>query len=83
MADKKKPVSDWEVEVGLFARDEQVAKGKDKITREEFLELSDKNPNGFLGVDYPVRVKFLKDNGYEVTRDNLINPNLSSKPLNK
>ena len=52
---------------------------KREITEEELLELM--HSNGFHGVDFEKRIKFLEDNGYEVTRDNLIDSSLSYREL--
>ena len=67
---EKKTFEEWEKQVGLFAH--QPSKfGSKTMTREEFNTLFRNDPNSFHGVDYKERVKFLKLNGYEVTRENL------------
>lgn len=48
-----------------------------KITEDEFLVLI--KTTTFVGVDHEQRTKFLKDNGYEVTRGNLTDTTLSTK----
>lgn len=48
---------------------------------EEFVEYALKN--NFTGVNYDARTKFLKANGYELTRKNLIDSYLPSKPPKK
>ncbi len=50
-----------------------------KLTDEEFGELI-KDHHNFVGVNYEDRIKFLNDNGYEVTRENMIDGTLGTKP---
>lgn len=47
-----------------------------KVSQEEFRELMKK---GFVFVNHQDRIKFLKDNDYPINRENLVNPDLSSK----
>lgn len=50
--------------------------GDEDITEKEFLalDLADK-----YGVNHDDRIKFLKDNGYDITRENMVNPDLSAR----
>lgn len=48
-----------------------------KLTEEKALKLFSEGK--YTGVTFSDRIKFLKDNGYEVTRDNLVTE-LSAKP---
>lgn len=50
---------------------------KDIKKPEDLSKYAIDNPKNLTLVNYDDRVKFLKDNGYEVTRDNLINRELS------
>lgn len=49
-----------------------------KLSDDEAFELF-KEGEG-IGVSFEDRIKFLEDNGYEVTRENLVDPSLSTKP---
>lgn len=51
----------------------------EKISKEDFKNLL-LSPLNYVGVNYEDRIKFLKDNGYEVNRANLTDWNLSTKP---
>lgn len=71
---KSKKLSEWEKvknSMVVNATDKQLDK---TMTEEEFdaIPFIDR-----LGVMYKDRVKFLKDNGYEVTRANMMDANLS------
>ena len=74
-----KKFSEWEKEVGLFAVDVKQFNPKDEYTKEEFMTLYAENTAAFVGVSYDDRVQFLEDNGYKVTRENLL-ADLSVKP---
>lgn len=74
----KKTFAEWEIDQGIFAY-EPSKFGSKTLTLEEFQVIIDKNPGGFHGVNYKDRTKFLKDNGYELTRENLF-ADLSAKP---
>jgi hypothetical protein len=49
-----------------------------EVTQEEFDELVS-NPSDFKGVFHEDRAKFLKNNGYDATRANMLNADLSAK----
>lgn len=71
-----KTVQEWEKEKGFI-----VINGMDlnqQLTEEEFvaIPLSERT-----GVDHAQRTKFLTDNGYELTRGNMINSSLSARTL--
>lgn len=68
-------ISEWEKTKGKFLRD-PVDDSEKTMTEKKFDELAG-SPANWVGVDYEQRVKFLKDNGYELTRENLTNPELS------
>lgn len=71
----KKTFSEWEIEKGLFAH-EPSKFGSKTLTEEEFIGLYVKDSGAFRGVNYQDRKKFLEDNDYELTRDNLMNADL-------
>ena len=71
---KKDTVEYWEKERGCIIPS---LKPTDSMTEQEFLALP---MTSRLGVDHESRIKFLKDNGYEVTRENMINSELSVVP---
>lgn len=53
---------------------------KKKLTDDEFDELLSENTNNFVGVDHEGRTKFLEDNGYEITRENMVDSTLGVRP---
>lgn len=74
MADnEKKIVAEWEKELGQFLNGDVA--GNKQVTQDEFIELTQEQ--GFIGVNYELRVEWLKENGYDVTRENLTNSDLS------
>lgn len=72
-----KAFSQLEKEIGQFAYNP--SKWPQSLTKEDFLKLLHDNMTEFHGVDYEKRVEFLKANGYEVNRENLINGHLSAR----
>lgn len=77
MSDKKK-FSEWEVEKGFLVRDADTKQLNEKLTEQEFMDkvvVDDRMP---FSIHWESRVQFLKDNGYEVTRENLGNVELSA-----
>lgn len=68
----KKKFSNLEIETNQFALDESKYDLSQKLTKEEFTKLWADNPADFVVVNYEDRVKFLKYNEYEVTRENLL-----------
>lgn len=68
---------DLEMQVGEMARNPE--KWPATLTLEAFKKLVRDNPGEFHGVNYSDRVKFLQDNGYEITRDNMMDSRLSAK----
>lgn len=76
-------VTDIEIESGFVARD---PKSLPKITDlEKFIEYAIplSITGEMVGVNYPDRVEWLEANGYEVTRENLIDASLSVKKQEK
>ncbi len=73
MSDIIKTIGEWEKIKGFIL---EGADPKQKISEAELdaLPLGKK-----LGCDHVVREKFLRDNNYEVTRSNMIAPELSTK----
>ena len=76
MADKL--LTDIEISTGFVAIDpKDLPKTKDEA---EFIAYAKQNLQLFTGVMYDDRIKFLTENGYDLTRENLINPHLSAVP---
>lgn len=71
--ENKRTVQQWEREQGIMFLGDDV-KPKSKISGLQFREMAAENNH--VAVDYPAREQFLKDNGYEVTRENLLNNDL-------
>lgn len=66
-----KTLGDWEKEKGVII----ISISPDvEMTEAEFKEIDFKLVRG---VNHKDRTKFLKDNGHKVTRENMINPDLS------
>lgn len=77
----KKTFEEWEKSKGFFARNPGDFSSSKTITEEEFDDLLRTNRDGFVAVFYKERIEFLNKNGYEVNRENLINSDLSAKPV--
>jgi hypothetical protein len=60
----------------LFTGDVDLSK---RYSEEEMDELLASDPTKYVGVDHEDRTKFLKDNGYDVTRENMVNSDLSAR----
>jgi len=73
-----KTIKELEIAYGVVVKDIKVDPNTN-ITVEEFEELILTGKT--VGVNHEDRVNFLQDNGYKVTRENLIDPELSAKPL--
>ena len=73
--EETKTVKQWEKEHNvILLADLSQAK---KVTREEFRQSM--IDDGFTGINFEDREKFLVDNGYEVTRKNMLDSNLSHR----
>lgn len=72
MAESKKTIEAWEKEKGVIISGE--VELKSKLTEDEFNELALERG---IGVNFEDRTKFLKDNGYTVSRENMVNSELS------
>lgn len=68
----EKSLSEWEQQKGWIIP--SISPDK-KMTEEEFDLIPSEHKHG---VDHKTRVAFLKKNGYAVTRDNMLNSNLST-----
>lgn len=82
MSDTKKAISTWEKERNMLVT--TVSDPSKKLTEAEFLELI-LDENGIpkpevTGVNHDDRIKFLKANDYEVNRQNMVDPELSTRP---
>ncbi len=75
MADTKK-VIDWEREKGVMIIDLGDLKQDSQITEEDFMKHFTKYNTH--GVSFDDRIQFLKDNGYELTRANMMDSSLST-----
>lgn len=77
-----KAIKTWEKERGIIIVADDIDLDK-RVTEDEINELitTKLNEGGgqIVGVNHEDRTQFLKENGYEVTRENLINGNLSRK----
>lgn len=74
----KKLITTWEKEKGIIFTSPDIDI-KSKVDENEINGLINNNMTFVLGINWADRVNFLKSNGYEVTRDNLIDVNLPSK----
>lgn len=81
MADQSstKTIAEWEREHGIMFKDARKYPGNKKLTDEEFRELYSTNPDDWTGVNHEDREKWLKANGYELTRANMMDATLSTK----
>lgn len=68
-----KTMKQWESELNIVFNDYD---GKKKLTRQEVSNLQ--LGGGAVGVDVEGRTKWLKENGYEVTRENLVDTSLQA-----
>jgi predicted nucleotidyltransferase len=74
MAEVTKTLGEWEKERGFILQDGNVNKKYTEAEVDELL-LTPKS----VGVDHEGRTEFLKSNGYDVTRANMVDPTLSAK----
>lgn len=75
----KKLITTWEKEKGLILLN--VKDPSQKISEEDFNDILAQGMQSHIGVNHEDRIKFLKDNGHEVTRENMINGFLTIKSL--
>jgi len=59
----------WEKEKNIMVNIPDVSDENQRVTEEYFQQIVDLY--GFTGVNHDDRIKFLKDNNYEVTRENM------------
>lgn len=71
-------ISKLEKEAGIVAI--EAARVEKFTSKEELVTDMLANRDSYIPVNYDDRIKFLKDNGYELTRENLVDPSLSAKP---
>jgi len=74
MTEQTKTLEEWERQKGLVVRNLGSRKPGHQLTEEDFMTIND-----FVGVNYEDRIAFLKANGYEVNRANLIDSGLSTR----
>ena len=70
-------ITDYEKEKGIVFKEDLGVNSK--TSKKKLEELAEDETN-YTVVDYEFRVKFLEDNGYEITRDNLSDATLGSRP---
>lgn len=81
MTDIRKSVKDWEAHLGvIFIGDIDLKK---KVTEDEALELIRGGASTHVPVNHEGRKKWLEYNGYEVTRENMINGSLPTVKMPK
>lgn len=70
----KNDITKAEKTTNMIARDAKYSRGirKPEQLQQDALE----NPTHYVGVTYEERIEFLKKNGYEITRENIINGEL-------
>lgn len=75
----KEIITEVEIKSGFVARNKKLLPKTTDV--DEFMEyvIPRIDTAEFIGVNYKDRVEWLEANGYELTRANLINPNLSTK----
>lgn len=79
MSEKTFTFTELERQHGLLFPDSEKYPLDKKMTVAEFRELIANNPLDFAGVNFEDREKFLRENDYEVTRENMIDRELSAK----
>jgi len=72
MSEEKK-ISEWEKELGIIFCEEQE---DEKVSLEDFRAIAQEQ--AYIFVNYKDRLKFLKENNYEASRENILNTELSS-----
>jgi len=72
-----KTIEEWEQESNLMVRNLGKRKLTDKVTKQEFFA---GYPDNHLGVRIEDRKRFLEANGYQVTRENMMDSDLSAEP---
>lgn len=70
-------VTNIEKKTGIVAR--EAKHSADFKTAEQLMQDYTDHPERYVGVSYNDRVAFLEKNGYKLTRQNLINADLSAK----
>lgn len=75
MSDEKKSIEQWERERGLVLNGN--GDPSMEVTNQQFTALLTRH--GFVGVNHADRENWLRDNGYEINRANLINSQLSTR----
>lgn len=77
---QKKTFEEWEKSKNRMAIDSSRINTTKQITEEEFEQMHVADTQNWRTVMYKDRVQFLKANGYDVNRENLLNAELSAKP---
>lgn len=71
-------ITKLEIDAGIIARDPK--RLKDIKTATDLQQDFEANGSEYVGCNYEARAEFLEANGYEITRENLIDGNLSVRP---
>lgn len=66
----------WELYYGIIFTDRTAYPYDTLYTQEEFNTIRQNNQPDYTGIDYGTRFEFLRENGYELTLDNITNPDL-------
>ena len=66
-----------EQEAGIVAYDEKTLKNIKTV--EDLRAACDNKPSDFTLFNYPARLEFLEANGYDLTRENFVNVDLSAR----
>lgn len=74
-------ITDLEKQTGFIAIDRNNV--PDAEDREEFIEIVMQDMSKFILINYSDRIKFLNDNGYEITFENLIDASLATAQSKK
>lgn len=77
--DQSKTIAEWEREKGVMFLDARKHPVNKKVTEDEFMEILQTSEGEYRGVTHDDREKWLKDNGYDVTRANMLDPDLLPK----
>ncbi len=78
-----KNITYYEKQHGVIASDRKKYPEDLELTQAEWDKIWEEDWRDFTGVNYEDRIKFLEENGYEVNHANMINPELSHRPVKK
>ena len=80
--DKEKTIADFELENGVALKDTGKYPADSTVTEAEFKSTIDDGESykDYVRVEIPYRIFWLLQNGYELTRENMIDVDLPSRP---